>query len=251
MTRRKRARLWRSDEPLDKIVMPEHDCVETPVLMWPDTKISGIVRSVEGSRIAGIKVVAYEWDSGNRRRTARSAMTGEDGRYVIQRLLAGRYAVAIALKSGSDEAYPASFHPSAPTLQGATPVNIADGKSADRVDIVVHPNRKAVTIKVGVLGPDKRPVAMAMILAEHPEDGGLRSRPSLRLYGRGWFHDHPVVRGNRVHAFRNVAAVGTQGRWRRRKDPGIASHEPCQADPRYRSDRHIDTKREPGTLALR
>lgn len=98
-------------------------------------------------------------------------MAGEDGRYVIQRLLAGRYAVGIALKSGSDEAYPASFHPSAPTLQGATPVNIADGKSADRVDLVVHPNRKAVTIKVRVLGPDKRPVAMAMIRAEHPEDG--------------------------------------------------------------------------------
>ena len=162
---------FRDGEEPGKFVMPERGCVEAPVLLFPDTSISGTVRGVDGGPIAGIKVVALRIEDGGRARSARGVKTGKDGRYVIPRLLAGTYAVGINAERGSDSEYPTTYHPSSPTQQGAMQVTVGADKSADGIDILVLPKRNAVTVRVRVVWPDKQPVERAIVRAEHPETG--------------------------------------------------------------------------------
>lgn len=165
--------LLRSGKEVDRIMMPEHGCVEAPVLMWPDSKISGTVRGTDGLPINGITVAAYSLDEGNRLQFARSAITDKYGDYVILRLLTGRYAVGTESRTNSDEEYPVSFHPSGSGREAAIPISIADGTSAEGVDIVVPPRRKAVIVQVRVLWPDGRPVLMAGVSGNHAEEGTI------------------------------------------------------------------------------
>ncbi|MBL0156961.1 MAG: carboxypeptidase regulatory-like domain-containing protein [Bryobacterales bacterium] len=175
---------YREYEAPGKIVIPQRGCVEVPVILRPDTTVSGTVRSVDGSPVAGIPVGAYEQDAKSRRQSVRSAITGEDGRYEIPRLLAGRYIVGVGAEPGTNGPYPTTFHPAASTDTGAMPVVVADGKRVEGIDIVVPPKQSEVTVRIRVLWPDKRPVDFALIAVDHPQNGWVNSyNPKNRRAG--------------------------------------------------------------------
>jgi hypothetical protein len=161
----------------DKIVIPQHGCVQAPILMWPDTQISGRVQRTDGQPVAGLRVVAFQWGDDNHPRVVRSVATSEDGRYVLPRLPVGRYSVGIRSESGVDGEYPATFYPSAPSQNGATLLEITDGKAVNGIDFQVSPARKRLTVRVRVVWPDQRPARLAIIRLEHAQTGEILGNP--------------------------------------------------------------------------
>lgn len=168
-------RSFEDGQPPDKIVMPERGCVQAPVMMYPDTRISGRVRRADGQAVAGVQVFASEWAGNGSVREKRTAKTDEQGRFTISRLMPGQYVVGMYGLADEDGEYAKTFHPASPAAAGATQITIADGTQVDGADIVVPLKRVAVTVRVKVEWPDKRPVPHAMIDAEHPERGSLTS----------------------------------------------------------------------------
>jgi hypothetical protein len=166
-------RAFEDGQAPDKIAIPERGCVQAPVMMYPDTQISGKVHGVDGQAMAGVRVFASEWESDGSVREKRAVKTDEQGRFTLSRLLPGQYVVGISAITAEDGEYAKTFHPASPNAAGATKITIADGSRVDGVDIAVPLKRMTVTIRVKVEWPDKRPVARAMIDAEHPDRGSL------------------------------------------------------------------------------
>lgn len=162
----------------DKIVIPSRGCVEAWVYLWPDTRLSGVVTSAGESPIKGAKVTAFRVDDKDAHRSTLSAVTGDGGRYVFERLIPGKYVIGVNAGPGMDEEYATTYHPSSPTRLGATHVTVVDGKSIYDVDIRAPLPRQLVTMRVRVLWPDDRPAADASVYLEHPENGGLSRRTS-------------------------------------------------------------------------
>jgi hypothetical protein len=93
--------------------------------------VAGVVRSPQGSPIAGARVLLAAWDG-----TAYAGLSGEDGRYVIARLPVGDYA-AVAGAPGYADAVPARVQALRwPWQAGALRVP-ADAET--RLDVVLRP----------------------------------------------------------------------------------------------------------------
>lgn len=155
----------------DKIVVPERGCVEAPVYLWPDTRVSGTVTSADGNPVRGTKVTALRLDKDNKYDNDRTAITGDNGQYSFSRLLPGKYVFGINAGRGVDEAYATTYHPASPTQSGATPVIVGDNGAVDDIDIRTPLPRRLVTMRVRVVWPDGRPAAGAyatLILPERP-----------------------------------------------------------------------------------
>ena len=118
----------------DIIHMPAHGCVEQPVMLWPDQHIAGTVIDRRGRPVEGLPVHACTLDeTGHPRSSARKALTGPGGRYVLPRLLDGTYVVTINVdrRPGLHPCITAPPPSSFPKL--LAPVKVA-GRSVDKVD---------------------------------------------------------------------------------------------------------------------
>jgi hypothetical protein len=157
----------------DKITIPPRGCVEAPVYLWPETRLSGVVTSAGEHPINGAKVTAFRIDNEGAHRATRSTVTGGGGRYEFERLIPGRYVIGINADRGMDEEYATTYHPSSPTRAGATHVTVIDGKTVNEVNIRAPLPRRFVTMRVRVLWPDDRPAAGAFATLEHPDNGDI------------------------------------------------------------------------------
>lgn len=157
-----------------KVEVPAKGCLELPVLLREQTRISGRVRSSgavagaeSGKPVPKVTVTAFEApsDSDGRPRAVRSAVTDEEGRYEITRIPAGTYVVAVNAERGEDSSeYPMTFHPASPSQHGAARVEIGGSSAtAEGIDITLPGKRKLVTMQVRVVWPDGRPVPEAIV----------------------------------------------------------------------------------------
>jgi hypothetical protein len=172
-----------------QVQVPTNGCMELSVVLRPETRISGTVRSAAVDNwkpVPQVKVTAFELDqSHGRRQSVRSAVTDDRGRYEITRIPAGTYVVGVNAERGEDSLnYPTTFHPSAASQHGATRVELVESNPnptapsrmvADGIDIALPASRRAVSVRVQVVWPDGRPAENAMLRIEHPENGGIYS----------------------------------------------------------------------------
>jgi hypothetical protein len=182
-----------------RVNVPVRGCIDLQVQLRPDVRISGTLRSaVDGKPVPNIKVSAFEVrepgdGDGDSRRMVNSAMTGNDGRYTIPMLPAGKYWIGINAESGRDRSeFATTFHPSSPSEAGAAIVTVQNAVESgastvlEKVDITVPPARRPVEVRVRVVwaGDGERPAEDVSVDAIHPENGRLSPATLKEPYGQ-------------------------------------------------------------------
>ncbi|KIG13085.1 hypothetical protein DB30_00550 [Enhygromyxa salina] len=164
------------DEP-EIVELGEAADLEGVRLVLPATgRLVGIVRDESGVGVAGVSVSVNPVDSWSRE----TARTGDDGRFVFERLLTGSARVRAQIDWFSDLRAPGT---SDDDVQGEV-VEIVQGRDAE-IELVVE--GRDGTISGQVVDSDGAPVTDAFIDATRVSDsaaaGSSRSRGSLRW---GW-----------------------------------------------------------------
>ncbi|MFN7918827.1 MAG: carboxypeptidase-like regulatory domain-containing protein [Bryobacteraceae bacterium] len=135
--------------------------------MWPDGRISGHVRGVDGRPVAGLTVEVFRVEGAYvHTDPAGSSPTGSGGHYEIRRLPRGEYAVGVNASSNADAT------PYPPTLR-AQHVQLATSAAITGVDLVLPPKRIASSLSIQVLHPSGRAIPKAYVTLMD-RDGRIR-----------------------------------------------------------------------------
>jgi hypothetical protein len=146
------------------VIISKGSCSIWDLAMWPAGSIAGTVRDSGGKPLSGVTVQAFAFDSKNERESSplRTATTDSDGRYTLDRVPPGPYAIGVNARRYNDEnAYP-------PTLYaGGSALYVAESHSVDGIDLVLPPSRVAARLRVTALDPDGRVYAGAIVQLEN------------------------------------------------------------------------------------
>lgn len=146
-----------------ELVITREACDIRSFAMWPAGTVLGTVRAVSGKPLPGVRVQAFKFDERGRLESQPlwAATTGEDGKYALHPIPAGRYVVGVNADPSSDEdAYPPARH--------AGSVDVPESGSVDEVDIVVSAPRTPARLRVKVIRPDGTPHKGARVRLDSP-----------------------------------------------------------------------------------
>jgi len=156
-------------EPRGTVLIGERSCEVWDLSMWPRGRISGTVTSVTGEPLDGVTVQAFAFrDNGTRKSTPlRTARTDSAGRYVIEPLPGGDYAVGVNAESSSDrEAYPPAVYSRDGKSSIPARVPVVEDAEVRDVNLVLAAKRIGTTLRVKVTAPDGAPSAGVVVTLE-------------------------------------------------------------------------------------
>ena len=152
------------------VVVSEKSCAIWDLSMWRNGRISGMVRSTDGSVLSGITVQAFGFnDKGEKdSRSLRVSTTDSEGKYTVDRLPAGDYAVGVNAESYRDEdPYPPTIYKSGTESADPTRIHLVDIQEVNGIDLALARKRTAVTLRVSVMGLDGKPRVGAVVMLEN------------------------------------------------------------------------------------
>lgn len=166
--------VWRQGESRSRpmisaageIEIEEKGCQMWDLLLWPNGSIGGRVSGLDGAAVEGVPVQVFRLDEKRGRDGAplKTAMTDREGRYRVEPLGAGRYAVGVNANQFADES------PYAPVLyEGGKAIRLETQGRVDGIDLVLPRKREAAVLRVKVMGPEGKAAAEATVQLESPE----------------------------------------------------------------------------------
>ncbi|MDX2179383.1 MAG: carboxypeptidase-like regulatory domain-containing protein [Bryobacteraceae bacterium] len=163
------------DEPvLTPVTTSRGVCVTRDYSLTPAGRVGGTVRDRAGRPLTGVTVQAFEIDQEGERKSdaLRIAKTGPDGKYAIQPLPPGGYAIAVnGAKYEDEDIYPPTF------FSDGRAVALSEAGVREGIDLVLPPPRKPARLKVTVVDSDGNPFPATSIRWRD-----MRGRERGRLY---------------------------------------------------------------------
>jgi hypothetical protein len=149
----------------DPVTASRGACVARDYSLTPAGRVEGTVRDRTGRPLGDVTVQAFPVDERGERRSRpeRMAKTGSDGKYAIQPLPPGNYAIAVNGEEYSDEdAYPPTF------FSDGQAVALTEAGVRQGIDLVLPPPRRPARLKVIAVDSEGKPFHAASITWRDP-----------------------------------------------------------------------------------
>lgn len=157
-------------EPRGTVFIGERSCEVWDLSMWPRGRISGAVTGVNGEPLDGITVQAFAFQEDGTRapKPLMTAKTGAGGKYLIDLLPGGDYAVGVNAETSADrDGYPPAVY--SRDVKSAIPARVpvvVDTEVPD-VNLVLSAKRVSTMLRVKVTDPDGTPAAGVRLILEN------------------------------------------------------------------------------------
>lgn len=145
---------------LGTVLISKSSCSIWDLGMWPDGRVRGKIRNLDGNPLRGVVVQAFALDAKNERDSSplRQATTAADGSYTIGALPPGSYAIGVNGEKYRDaDVYPPTYY------GGGKAIYLEESGSAAGIDITVPRARVAAQLRVILVRQDGTPYAGANV----------------------------------------------------------------------------------------
>ena len=136
------------------VLLSKNSCAVWDLGMWPNGKIAGTIRAHDRRAMGGVTVQAFG------PRQTRFAISGPDGRYILDRLPEGDYTIGVNAVPNDDVGpYPATLY--------SNRVHVAELATVGGIDLVLPLKRVATKLQVNAVGPDGTPYRGAVVTVDN------------------------------------------------------------------------------------
>lgn len=178
------------------VLISKNSCQVWDLALWPNGRILGTVRGTDRQPLSGVSVQAFSLDPRGERESSplRSAASGPDGTYTLDRLPAGDYVIGVNAETYRDaEAYPPTIYSTEARSTIPTPVHIGESQTVNGIDLAVPPKRMPTRLRVKVVSPNGVPCVGALVKLDN--DAGVQRWYSRENTGTSGWTEVPVYLG--------------------------------------------------------
>ena len=173
----------RSDDEVDVLA---GTCPSSWVALQAEAAVSGLIRDAKGAPVAALEVelVTSPEDPSEKLSLNKPfflATTKADGRFLFESVSPGRYLLGSNIIGQNTSSVPETYYPGQRTRNGAIPIEVKLGETADNLFFTLPDFGGSREIRVCVVDENSKPVASAGISSAFDKTGGDFARLGAKL----------------------------------------------------------------------